>query len=95
MPIPQNGFTLDDADSVLVGRETILRDGQPAGYLTSAGFGYTVGKPIGYGYVRNPEGVTDAYIDSGEYELEVAAEKVACQASLAPLYDPAMARIKC
>ena len=29
------------------------------GYLTSGGYGYTVGKPIGYGYVRNAEGVTD------------------------------------
>ena len=32
-------------------RETILRDGAPAGYLTSAGFGHTIGKPIGYSHV--------------------------------------------
>ena len=27
------------------GRETILRDGVPVGYLTSAGYGYTVSRP--------------------------------------------------
>ena len=49
---------VDDPDAVLVGRETILRDGVPVGYLTSGGFGYSVGKSIGYGYVRNEAGVT-------------------------------------
>ena len=41
-------FTVDNAEVVLVGRETILRNGEPVGYLTSGGHGYTVGKPIGY-----------------------------------------------
>ncbi len=88
-------FTLDDPETVLLGRETILRKGEPAGYLTSAGFGHTLGKPVGYGYVRNADGVTDDFIESGKYELEVATDKVSCQAFLAPLYDPSMGRIKC
>ena len=48
-------FTTDREDVVLLGRETILRDGESVGYLTSGGYGYTVGKPIGLGYVRHPE----------------------------------------
>ena len=52
-------FTVDDPEIVLAGRETILRNGEPVGYLTSGGFGYTVGKPIGYGYVRNADGVSE------------------------------------
>jgi sarcosine dehydrogenase len=47
------GFTTDDAGITLLGRETILRDGEFAGYLSSGGFGYTIGKPVGYGYLRN------------------------------------------
>ncbi len=50
------GFTVDDPDIVLLGRETILRNGEPVGYLTSGGYGYTIGKNIGYGYVRNADG---------------------------------------
>jgi 4-methylaminobutanoate oxidase (formaldehyde-forming) len=89
------GFTLDDADVVLVGRETILRDGEPVGYLTSAGFGHTIGKPIGYGYVRHPDGVTADYLNSGKYQLVVAGDAVPAALHLKPLYDAAMARIKC
>lgn len=87
-------FTVDDPDIVLLGRETILRDGALAGYLTSAGFGYTVGLPIGYGYVRNGEGVDEAYLRNGAYELIVANETVPAKIHLAPLYDPLMSRIK-
>ena len=79
---------------VLAGRETILRNGAFAGYLTSGGFGYTVGKPIGYGYVRNPEGVSADYVRSGHYELVVAKETLKAQVHLEPLYDPENVRVK-
>ncbi|PLX36468.1 MAG: FAD-dependent oxidoreductase [Hyphomicrobiales bacterium] len=87
-------FTVDDPEVVLLGRETILRNGEFAGYLTSGGFGYTVGKPIGYGYVRNAEGVDDDYIAAGTYELVVATERVPATVHLGPLYDPGMKKIK-
>ncbi|MFQ5984441.1 MAG: FAD-dependent oxidoreductase, partial [Alphaproteobacteria bacterium] len=66
-------FTVDDAGVVLLGRETIYRDGERVGWLTSGGYGYTVEKSIGYGYVRNHGGVTTEFLDSGVYELEVAS----------------------
>ncbi|MGE5766640.1 MAG: GcvT family protein [Bacteroidota bacterium] len=87
-------FTVDDPEIVLLGRETIYRDGRRVGWLTSAGFGHTVGKPIGYGYVRNPDGVDEAYLTSGSYELEVASERVPCALHLEALYDPEMRRVK-
>ncbi|MGZ2481501.1 sarcosine dehydrogenase [Rhizobium pisi] len=87
-------FVPEDADTVLLGRETIYRNGKRVGWLSSGGFGYTLGKPIGYGYVRNPDGVTEDFILSGTYELDVAMERIPCKVSLAPLYDPDMARVK-
>ncbi|MCG6885120.1 MAG: FAD-dependent oxidoreductase [Silicimonas sp.] len=89
------GFLLDDPDVVLVGRETILRDGAFAGYLTSGGFGYTLGKSIGYGYVRNEKGVDDAWLHSGRYELVVAGQAFPASLELKPPYDPEGARIRC
>ena len=50
------GFTTDPS-VVLLGRETIYRDGERVGWLSSAGYGYTIGRSIGYGYVRHPDGV--------------------------------------
>ena len=88
------GFTTEREDVVLVGRETILRDGKFAGYLTSGGYGYTVAKPIGYGYVRNPEGVTDQYVMAGNYELVVAQERIKATPHLKSIYDPTHARVK-
>jgi 4-methylaminobutanoate oxidase (formaldehyde-forming) len=82
-------------DVVLLGRETIYRDGERVGWLTSGGYGYTVKRAIGYGYVRSRAGVTADFLTSGKYELEVATERVPCEIHLEPLYDPKMARIKC
>ena len=88
------GVSVDTGSSTLLGHETILRNGEPVGWLTSAGYGYSVGKPIGYGYVRNPDGVTDDYLATGRYELEVATDRVLCSVHLRPFYDPGMSRIK-
>jgi sarcosine dehydrogenase len=87
-------FTVDDPAILLAGRETILRNGGPVGYLTSGGWGYTLRKNIGLGYVRNGTGVTDDYLKSGSYELEVASERVPAALHLGPLYDPGMSRIR-
>ncbi|MGR3292101.1 MAG: GcvT family protein, partial [Paracoccaceae bacterium] len=88
-------FTVRDPEIVLLGRETIYRNGERVGWLTSGGYGYTVEKSIGYGYVRHTSGVNRDYVANGEYELEVATVRVPCTVEMAPLYDPKMLRIKC
>lgn len=87
-------FTVKDPEVILLGRETIYRDGERVGYLTSGGWGYTVEANIGNGYVRNAGGVDADFLKSGSYELEIARERVPCEIQLGPLYDPAMARVK-
>ncbi|HRB05399.1 MAG TPA: aminomethyltransferase family protein, partial [Ilumatobacteraceae bacterium] len=82
------------ASTILLGRETIYRDGERVGWLTSGGYGYTIAKSIGYGYVRRPAGVTAEWVLAGSYELEVAGERVPAQVALQPLYDPTNARVK-
>jgi 4-methylaminobutanoate oxidase (formaldehyde-forming) len=87
-------FTTDDPAVMLFGRETILRDGEPVGWLSSGGFGHTISRPIGLGYVRRPQGLNAEYLLAGRYELEVATERVACRIHLGALYDPKMARVR-
>ena len=82
------------ADCVLLGRETIYRNGVRVGWLTSGGFGYTIDRSIGYGYVRQADGVTADWLLAGKYELEVATERVPAEVSLQALYDPTNARVK-
>jgi sarcosine dehydrogenase len=62
-------FTVDPSvvgrDVILLGRETIYRDGERVGWLTSGGYGYTIGRSIGYGYVRNPAGLDAQWVLAG------------------------------
>ena len=87
------GFTLDDPEAVLVGRETILQNGAAVGYLTSGGYGYTVGKSIGYGYVHADD-VSDASLLGDRYDLVVAGETLPARIGLRPFYDPDGVRIR-
>ncbi len=79
---------------VLLGRETIYRNGERVGWLSSGGHGHWIGKAIGMGFVRQPGGVTEEFVRAGRYELEVASERVPAEVHLEPLYDPKGARVK-
>lgn len=87
-------FTVDDPDIMLFGRETIYRNGERVGWLSSGGYGHTIAKSIGYGYVRNIAGVDAEYVLTGDYELDVALSRVPCKVHLKPLVDPMMKKIK-
>ena len=87
------GFTADP-EMVLLGRETIYRDGERVGWLSSGGYGYTLGRSIGYGYVRDPAGVDRSHVLAGRYELEVAGERVPAEVFLDPPYDPKSVRVR-
>jgi 4-methylaminobutanoate oxidase (formaldehyde-forming) len=94
-PLPRilAGFSVPDPAVTLLGRETIYRDGKRAGWLASAGWGYTVAANLGYGYVRDPEnGLTREDVLAGRYELEVATERIPARVFLEPPYDPASSR---
>jgi sarcosine dehydrogenase len=87
-------FTVEDKEIVLLGREAIYRDGESVGWLSSGGYAHTFDKPIGLGYVCNSDGVTDDYLQSGSYELDVAGKRVQAQLHLRPIYDAESKRVK-
>ena len=87
-------FLLADPRPLLYGNEAILRDGKVVGYLTSGGYGHHLGAVVGLGYVPSEPGESDAALLGSSYEVEVACERVAARASLAPLYDPKGERMR-
>ena len=87
-------FVLEDEAALPWGDEPILRDGRVVGTVTSAGFGHTLGRGVAMGYVRDPDGVDDAYVAGGRFELDVAGDRIPARASLVPPYDPRALRVK-
>ncbi|HYB08524.1 MAG TPA: FAD-dependent oxidoreductase [Alphaproteobacteria bacterium] len=88
------GFTVGDPGILLIGRESIYRNGTLVGWLSSGGWGYTIGANIGLGYVRCEEGVSDDWLTAGRYELEIATQRIPANIHLRPPYDPDMTRMK-
>jgi glycine cleavage system aminomethyltransferase T/glycine/D-amino acid oxidase-like deaminating enzyme len=82
-------LTVDDGTTVLTGRhEPVLVDGAPAGFVTSADFGYTVHRPIALAWV--PEDLAPGdQVTVRTFDREV-------QATIAeePLVDPAMEKLR-
>ena len=87
-------FRLDDPDALIFGKEPILRDGDIVGRLTSASYGWSLGGPVGMGYVKRPEGMPIRILATGDHEIMVAGRKVPATASLRPFYDPANRRMR-
>ena len=87
-------FTHDDRDAILLGGETIYRDGERVGWLTSGGWGYSLGRHVGLGYVRREAGVSDDFLRSGRYELGVGTRRVPATLHRRAPYDPANARVR-
>ncbi len=82
-------------DRLLYHNEPIWRDGAIVGRITSGMFGHAVGASLGMGYVENPDGLADRdYVLSGNYEIEVACDRVPAVASLQPFYDPEALRVR-
>ncbi|MEY9874164.1 glycine cleavage system aminomethyltransferase T/glycine/D-amino acid oxidase-like deaminating enzyme [Streptacidiphilus sp. MAP12-33] len=81
---------LEDPHAVVMGREPVrAADGAPVGYVTSAAYGYTIGRSIAYAWLPVSLAAPGTRLDV-EYFGELLAAVVAEE----PLFDPGMARIR-
>jgi heterotetrameric sarcosine oxidase gamma subunit len=88
-------FLLKDPEPLLHYGEPIYRDGKRVGYIMAGGYGHTLGGAVGVGPVENEVGIaTPDYIKSGEYEIVVAGNHHPAKASLRPMYDPKLLRVR-
>jgi glycine cleavage system aminomethyltransferase T len=86
-------FKLTDPEPLLYHNEPILRDGEIVGFLTSGGYGHTLGGAMGLGCVPC-KGESAAEVLASNYEIDVMGTKVKAEASLKPMYDPKSERVK-
>ena len=87
-------FVLEDAEPLLYHDEPVWRDGALVGRIASGAYGHTLGRAVGLGWVAHADGVTDAFVASGRWEIEIAGERATARAQLAPPYDPKSLRVR-
>ncbi|MFP5023302.1 GcvT family protein [Pseudonocardia phyllosphaerae] len=81
-------LTIDDRQSVVLGHEAVLVDGEPAGYVTSAAYAHTLGTPVAYAWL--PAGLEVG----SSVEILYFDRRVRASVAAEPLLDPAMERMR-
>jgi 4-methylaminobutanoate oxidase (formaldehyde-forming) len=86
---------VDDPEAYAWGGELLLRDGEPAGFASSAAFGHTLGRAVLLGYLERHDGrtVDPQWLKEGRYEVAIGGELFGAAMTLRAPYDPDRARV--
>ncbi|KAJ4354372.1 uncharacterized protein N0V89_006107 [Didymosphaeria variabile] len=80
-------LAINDGQSLVLGKEPVFYKGKAAGYITTAAFGFTVGRPIAYAWLPGS-------VSLGEtVEAEYFGRHIAATVVAEPLYDPRNSRL--
>jgi glycine cleavage system aminomethyltransferase T/glycine/D-amino acid oxidase-like deaminating enzyme len=85
---------VQDPEAMMFHAEIVLRDGVAVGYVRAASYGHTLGGAVGLAMVAAEVAIDQAWLDAGRWQVAIAERVYPAIASLRPLYDPSMARIK-
>jgi glycine cleavage system aminomethyltransferase T/glycine/D-amino acid oxidase-like deaminating enzyme len=85
---------VQDPLPMLFHAEVVRRNGKMVGYVRAASYGHTLGGAVGLVMVESSEPIDAAWLESGQWEVEIAGKRYPATTSLRPLYDPDMKRIK-
>ncbi|MFA7767517.1 GcvT family protein [Streptomyces sp. NRRL S-448] len=82
-------LTIDDPLAVVMGKEPVYDGDRPVGYVTSAAYGYTIGKGVAYAWLPAELATTGRTVHIGYFDQRVAAV-----VAEEPLFDPSMSRLR-
>ncbi|MEU6423866.1 glycine cleavage T C-terminal barrel domain-containing protein, partial [Streptomyces spiralis] len=82
-------LTIEDPRSVVMGKEPVYDGDRPVGYVTSAAYGYTIGKGIAYAWLPTELATPGTTVHIGYFDQRVEAV-----VTEEPLFDPAMSRLR-
>jgi glycine cleavage system aminomethyltransferase T/glycine/D-amino acid oxidase-like deaminating enzyme len=82
-----------DPEPLMFHAEIVRRDGVAVGYVRAASYGHTLGGAIGLAMIEPKVTVDEAYLGSGQWQVEIAGRLYPAAVSARPLYDPGMKRI--
>ncbi|MDE2138503.1 MAG: aminomethyltransferase family protein, partial [Gammaproteobacteria bacterium] len=82
-----------DPEPLMFHAEVVRRDGAAVGYVRAASYGHTLGGAVGLAMIEPKVTVDEAYLGSGQWQVEIAGRLYPAAVSARPLYDPGMKRI--
>jgi 4-methylaminobutanoate oxidase (formaldehyde-forming) len=85
---------VQEPEPLLYGHEQLYRDGEHVGENRNGAYGHTLGGGVGLAIIERDEDITDDFIGSGAWELDIVGKRYRVTVSLQPMYDPTRARIK-
>jgi 4-methylaminobutanoate oxidase (formaldehyde-forming) len=85
---------LTDPAPMMFHAEVVRRNATAVGYVRAASYGHTLGGAVGLVMVEAGEPITQAYLDAGTWDVDIAGTRYPAVVSLKPLYDPEMKRIR-
>ena len=78
----------------LAHNEPIWKGDDLVGHVTSGGWGYRVGKMLGLASLHREDGVSKAWLEEGDFEVQIAGKRYPIQVQLQPFYDPQGERMR-
>ena len=82
-------LVIADRAAVVMGKEPVEVDGRPAGYVTSAAYGFTIDAPIAYAWLPHA-----AARPGGAVTIRYFGDAVPATVATDPLFDPGMERLR-
>ncbi|HEY2948104.1 MAG TPA: FAD-dependent oxidoreductase [Micromonosporaceae bacterium] len=83
-----------DPEPLMFHAEVVRRNGRALGYVRAASYGFTLGGAVGLAMIEAGEPVDQAWLDAGEWTVEIGAGAYPARVSLRPMYDPKNERIR-
>jgi len=74
--------------------EVIWRDGVALGYVRAGSYGHTLGGAVGLAMISADVPIDNGFLASGTWQVDIAGTRYPITASLRPMYDPLMKRVK-
>jgi 4-methylaminobutanoate oxidase (formaldehyde-forming) len=87
-------FTLENPQPLLYHDEPIYRNGELVSSVTHGAYAHLLGCAMGMGYLEHSEGISDEWILSGRYEIDVEGTRIPAKAHLKAPYDPSGKRVR-
>jgi glycine cleavage system aminomethyltransferase T/glycine/D-amino acid oxidase-like deaminating enzyme len=72
----------------LIHNEPIWKAGEIVGHVTSGDWGFRLKAMVGLAAIKSAKGVSEAWIDEGGFEVQIARRMYPVEVQLAPFYDP-------